>query len=42
LLDGNVVLVWNNLPVHLGAKLRAFTGAQARLRAFRLPLMRRT
>jgi hypothetical protein len=30
---GNVVLVWDNLRVHL----RAFTGAQARLRVFRLP-----
>jgi hypothetical protein len=26
---GNVVLVWDNLNVHLGAELRAFTGAQA-------------
>ncbi len=34
---GNVVLVWDNLNVHLGAELRAFTGAQAWLRVFRLP-----
>ena len=34
---GNVVLVWDNLNVHLGPELRAFTGAQAWLRVFRLP-----
>jgi hypothetical protein len=34
---GNLVLVWDNLNVHLGAELRAFTGAQAWLRVFRLP-----
>ena len=34
---GNVVLVWDNLNVHLGAELRAFTAAQAWLRVFRLP-----
>ena len=34
---GNVVLVWDNLNVHLGAELRDFTGAQAWLRVFRLP-----
>ena len=34
---GNVVLVWDNLNVHLRAELRAFTGAQAWLRVFRLP-----
>ena len=34
---GIVVLVWDNLNVHLGAELRAFTGAQAWLRVFRLP-----
>jgi len=34
---GNVLLVWDNLNVHLGAELRAFTGAQAWLRVFRLP-----
>jgi transposase len=32
-----VVLVWDNLNVHLGPELRAFTGAQAWLRVFRLP-----
>ena len=34
---GNVVLVWDNLNVHLGPELRDFTGAQAWLRVFRLP-----
>ena len=34
---GVVVLVWDNLNVHLGAELRDFTGAQAWLRVFRLP-----
>jgi DDE superfamily endonuclease len=34
---GVVVLVWDNLNVHLGTELRAFTGAQAWLRVFRLP-----
>ena len=34
---GVVVLVWDNLNVHLAAELRAFTGAQAWLRVFRLP-----
>jgi len=34
---GNIVLVWDNLPVHLGPELRAFTIAQAWLRVFRLP-----
>ena len=29
--------MWDNLNVHLGAELRAFTGAQAWLRVFRLP-----
>jgi putative transposase len=31
------VLVWDNLPVHRGPELRAFTIAQAWLRVFRLP-----
>ena len=31
------MLVWDNLNVHLGPELRAFTGAQAWLRVFRLP-----
>jgi hypothetical protein len=34
---GNIVLVWDNLPVHLRAELRAFTAAQAWLRVFQLP-----
>ncbi|HEV2251557.1 MAG TPA: transposase [Streptosporangiaceae bacterium] len=34
---GNVVLVWDNLSVHLRAELWDFTGAQAWLRVFRLP-----
>jgi len=32
-----VVLIWDNLNVHLGPELRAFTIAQAWLRVFRLP-----
>ncbi len=31
------MLIWDNLPVHLRAELRAFTGAQAWLQVFRLP-----
>jgi transposase len=31
------VLIWDNLPGHLRAELRAFTVAQAWLRVFRLP-----
>ena len=34
---GVVVLIWDNLNVHLGPELRAFTIAQAWLRVFRLP-----
>jgi DDE superfamily endonuclease len=34
---GNIVLIWDNLNVHLKVELRAFTGAQAWLRVFRLP-----
>src|SRR2546430_7720165 len=34
---GAIVLIWDNLNVHLRAELRAFTGAQAWLRVFRLP-----
>jgi hypothetical protein len=34
---GNIVLVWDNLPVHLRAELRAFTAAQPWLRVFQLP-----
>ncbi len=34
---GNIVLVWDNLNVHLRAELRAFAAAQAWLRVFRLP-----
>jgi DDE superfamily endonuclease len=34
---GNIVLVWDNLPVHLRAELRAFTAAQSWLRVFQLP-----
>ena len=34
---GIIVLVWDNLPVHLRAELRAFTSAQAWLRVFQLP-----
>jgi hypothetical protein len=34
---GVIVLVWDNLPVHLRAELRAFTAAQPWLRVFQLP-----
>ena len=34
---GNIVLVWDNLNVHLRAELRAFTAAQPWLRVFQLP-----
>jgi hypothetical protein len=34
---GIIVLIWDNLNVHLRAELRAFTAAQAWLRVFRLP-----
>jgi hypothetical protein len=34
---GIIVLVWDNLPVHLRAELRAFTAAQPWLRVFQLP-----
>ena len=34
---GNIVLIWDNLPVHLRAELRAFTAAQPWLRVFQLP-----
>ena len=34
---GVIVLVWDNLNVHLRAELRAFTTAQAWLRVFQLP-----
>ena len=34
---GNIVLVWDNLPVHLRAELRAFAAAQGWLRVFQLP-----
>jgi hypothetical protein len=34
---GVVVLIWDNLNVHLGPELRAFAIAQAWLRVFRLP-----
>ena len=34
---GNIVLIWDNLNVHLKAELRAFTDTQAWLRVFRLP-----
>jgi hypothetical protein len=34
---GNIVLVWDNLPVHLREELRAFTAAQPWLRVFQLP-----
>ena len=37
---GDIVLVWDNLNVHLHAELRAFTSAQAWLRVFRLPVVR--
>ena len=34
---GNIVLIWDNLPVHRRAELRAFTAAQPWLRVFQLP-----
>src|ERR1022692_3023373 len=34
---GVIVLIWDNLNVHLRAELRAFTAAQAWLRVFQLP-----
>jgi hypothetical protein len=34
---GIIVLIWDNLNVHLKAELRAFTSAQAWLQVFRLP-----
>ena len=34
---GNMVLVWDNLSVHLRAELSAFTAAQAWLEVFQLP-----
>ncbi len=34
---GNIVLVWDNLNVHLRKELRAFTAAQPWLRVFQLP-----
>ncbi len=34
---GIIVLVWDSLPVHLRAELRAFTTARPWLRVFRLP-----
>jgi len=34
---GNIVLVWDNLPVHLRKELRAFTAARPWLRVFQLP-----
>ena len=34
---GSVVLVWDNLNVHLRAELRAFTAAQPWLEVFQLP-----
>jgi hypothetical protein len=34
---GNIVLIWDNLNVHLRAELRAFTAAQPWLRVFQLP-----
>jgi hypothetical protein len=34
---GVIVLVWDNLPVHLRAELRAFTTTQPWLRVFQLP-----
>ena len=34
---GVIVLIWDNLNVHLRAELRAFTTAQAWLRVFQLP-----
>ena len=34
---GVIVLIWDNLPVHLRKELRAFTAAQPWLRVFQLP-----
>jgi len=34
---GNIVLIWDNLNVHLREELRAFTAAQPWLRVFQLP-----
>jgi len=34
---GNIVLIWDNLNVHLRAELRACTAAQPWLRVFQLP-----
>lgn len=34
---GNIVLIWDNLPVHLRKELRAFTSVQPWLRVFQLP-----
>jgi hypothetical protein len=34
---GKIVLVWDNLPVHLRTELRDFTSAQPWLRVFQLP-----
>jgi transposase len=34
---GVIVLIWDNLPVHLRKELRAFTTAQPWLRVFQLP-----
>ena len=34
---GIIVLIWDNLNVHLRTELRDFTGAQAWLQVFRLP-----
>jgi transposase len=34
---GNIVLIWDNLNVHLRAELRAFTTAQPWLEVFQLP-----
>jgi DDE superfamily endonuclease len=34
---GNIILIWDNLPVHLRTELRAFTAAQAWLRVLQLP-----
>src|ERR1022692_1125273 len=39
---GVIVLIWDNLNVHLRAELRAFTTAQAWLRVFQLPSYART
>jgi hypothetical protein len=34
---GNIVLIWDNLTVHLKTELRAFTAAQPWLRVYQLP-----